>query len=190
MSGSRPASRGSVQISAPPWARAFERWADVSRMANPTGWVYRVAVNVGRNRVRRRLLERRKPILPDRDRPDIEGVADPALAAALVRLTLEQRMVEVAPFEEREVRLVTGEPLRPGEEQHRRDHAHHRRRRRVDDPAKEVRCRRAGRDAGRGDGDARYGGDDDHPQIRLIAPQARAHGERRARAGREHDRKC
>ncbi len=76
-------------------ARAFERWDDVSEMGNPTGWVYRVAVNFGRNRVRRKLLERRKPPLPDLDRPDIEGVADPAIAHALGKLTLDQRMVVV-----------------------------------------------------------------------------------------------
>jgi RNA polymerase sigma factor (sigma-70 family) len=76
-------------------ARAFERWPEVSVMTNPAGWVYRVAVNVGRNRVRRRLLERRKPVPPDRDRPDLEGVADPAIAAALTRLPLDQRMVVV-----------------------------------------------------------------------------------------------
>ena len=38
-------------------ARAYERWGDVGEMANPSGWVYRVAVNLGYNRTRRRALE-------------------------------------------------------------------------------------------------------------------------------------
>jgi hypothetical protein len=54
-------------------ARAYERWADVGEMGNPAGWVYRVAVNIGRNRTRRRLLERRRPVPPDRERADIGG---------------------------------------------------------------------------------------------------------------------
>lgn len=76
-------------------ARAYERWSEVAAMRNKAGWVYRVAVNVGRNRLRRKLLERRKPVPPDRDRPDLEGVADPAIARALAQLTLDQREVVV-----------------------------------------------------------------------------------------------
>jgi RNA polymerase sigma-70 factor (ECF subfamily) len=79
-------------------ARAYERWDDVGAMANPAGWVFRVAVNHGRNRHRRRLLERRKPPPPDRDRPDVEAIADPALAQALARLPLDQRTVIVLRF--------------------------------------------------------------------------------------------
>lgn len=75
--------------------RAYERWHEVGAMANPAGWVFRVAVNHGRNRVRRRMLERRKPPPTERDRPDVEGVADPALAQALNRLSLDQRTVVV-----------------------------------------------------------------------------------------------
>jgi RNA polymerase sigma-70 factor, ECF subfamily len=76
-------------------ARAYERWDEVAAMRNPSGWVYRVAVNFGRNRLRRTLLERRKPVPPDRDRPDLEGVADPAVARALAALPLDQREVVV-----------------------------------------------------------------------------------------------
>jgi RNA polymerase sigma-70 factor, ECF subfamily len=79
-------------------ARAYERWADVGEMGNPAGWVYRVAVNIGRNRTRRRLLERRRPVPPDRERADIEGVADPAIARALAALPLDQREVVVLRF--------------------------------------------------------------------------------------------
>ena len=38
-------------------ARAFERWPRVSRMESPSGWTYRVALNVVRQRVRRRNRE-------------------------------------------------------------------------------------------------------------------------------------
>jgi RNA polymerase sigma-70 factor (ECF subfamily) len=79
-------------------ARAYERWAEVGGMANPGGWVYRVAVNVGRNRTRRRSLERRRPVPPDRDRADIEGVNDPGVARALAGLPVEQREVIVLRF--------------------------------------------------------------------------------------------
>jgi RNA polymerase sigma-70 factor, ECF subfamily len=72
-------------------ARAYERWGDVGEMANPSGWVYRVAVNLAYNRTRRRALERRRPVPPDRDRPDVEGVADPEIARALATLPPEQR---------------------------------------------------------------------------------------------------
>jgi RNA polymerase sigma-70 factor (ECF subfamily) len=76
-------------------ARAYERWDSVRAMHNPSGWVFRVAVNFGRNKLRRRGLERRKPPPADRDRADIEGVADPGLARALRRLPVDQRTVIV-----------------------------------------------------------------------------------------------
>ncbi len=79
-------------------ARAYERWGDVGEMANPSGWVYRVAVNLGYNRTRRRALERRRPLPTDRDHPDVEGVADPAIARALAALPVEQRAVIVLRF--------------------------------------------------------------------------------------------
>jgi RNA polymerase sigma-70 factor (ECF subfamily) len=49
------------------FARAFERWEHVSRMASPTGWTYRVALNVLRRRARRRDWERRLIRRPPRD---------------------------------------------------------------------------------------------------------------------------
>lgn len=47
-------------------ARAYERWARVSVMASPSGWTYRVAVNVARRRCRRRNLE---DLITRRQRP-------------------------------------------------------------------------------------------------------------------------
>jgi len=35
--------------------RAFERWSRVRSMANPPGYVYRTAINLNRNRLRRRV---------------------------------------------------------------------------------------------------------------------------------------
>lgn len=41
------------------FVRALERWTAVGAMASPSGWVYRVALNVLRRRARRAELERR-----------------------------------------------------------------------------------------------------------------------------------
>jgi RNA polymerase sigma-70 factor (ECF subfamily) len=79
-------------------ARAFEKWTEVGSMANPVGWTYRVAVNLARNRQRRRLLERRRPVPIDVGPTGIETFADPALARALARLPLDQRAVVVLRF--------------------------------------------------------------------------------------------
>lgn len=58
----------------------------------------RVAVNFGRNRQRRRLLERRKPLVSRDVEPDLSAVADPALARALARVPIDQRTVLVLRF--------------------------------------------------------------------------------------------
>ena len=44
------------------FARALERWSRVGRMASPSGWAYRVALNDARRRLRRRSLERALPL--------------------------------------------------------------------------------------------------------------------------------
>jgi RNA polymerase sigma factor (sigma-70 family) len=79
------------------FVRAYERWDSVRAMGNPCGWVYMVAVNWARNRLRRRGVERRKPPHPELPR-ELEGVADPALAAAIAQLPLDQRSVVVMRF--------------------------------------------------------------------------------------------
>jgi len=40
-------------------ARAFEKWASVSVMESPTGWLFRVGFNVARRHLRRRAFEER-----------------------------------------------------------------------------------------------------------------------------------
>ena len=77
--------------------RAFERWRSVSVMNNPTGWVYRTAMNWAISRLRRRRLARRHP------RPVHDPVVSPTqldtdLAAALQALPVRQRSVIVARF--------------------------------------------------------------------------------------------
>jgi len=43
------------------FARALARWERVSRMESPSGWTYRVALNVVRKQMRQRERERRHP---------------------------------------------------------------------------------------------------------------------------------
>jgi len=57
-----------------------------------------VAVNFGRNRQRRRLLERRRPLLTVERGGELPAPADPAMARALARLSLDQRAVVVLRF--------------------------------------------------------------------------------------------
>jgi RNA polymerase sigma-70 factor (ECF subfamily) len=99
------------------FTRAFERWEQVSGFAEPVGWVYRVAVNVGRRQARRRAVERR--VLASVSAP--EAVApveemDSRLWAALQKLTFRQRTVvalrHVAGLSQNEVAEVLG--IRPG----------------------------------------------------------------------------
>ena len=78
--------------------RTYERWDQIAGMSNPTGWVFRVAMNLGHNRMRRLRLERTKPMRGHPHPADIEGVADPAVARALAGLPLDQRTVIVMRF--------------------------------------------------------------------------------------------
>jgi RNA polymerase sigma-70 factor (sigma-E family) len=75
--------------------RAYERWDSLESMTNPAGWVFRVAVNCGLNRHRRRRLERLRPLRPDPGSSGLDEVADPAMARALARLSVEQRAVVI-----------------------------------------------------------------------------------------------
>ena len=79
------------------FARAFERWSNVSTYSNPSGWVYRVSLNwarSGRRRLRRERLGMRlaeSPAAP-------AGPQDTALIAALGRLSIEHRTVVVGRY--------------------------------------------------------------------------------------------
>ena len=84
-----------LDITQEAFSRALERWPQVRAMNNPQGWIYRVAVNLAlsRNRGLRRLSNR----VPDRGAPGPEPT-DPALTAALMRLTPAQRTAIVLRF--------------------------------------------------------------------------------------------
>lgn len=67
------------------FVRAYERWSRVRRMGSPGGWLYRVALNVLRRRIRRRAREqallRRLPFVGP---PSPDGAAVPAALDAHV----------------------------------------------------------------------------------------------------------
>ena len=106
--GDAEAARDAV---AEAFSRAYERWPRVAAMESPNGWVYRVALNELRGRMRRRALESRllrreppRPISP----PDI----DPGLWDAVAALPSRQREVIVLRYvgdlTERDVARVLG----------------------------------------------------------------------------------
>lgn len=83
-----------LEVTDEAFARACERWGELDAAGNRPGWVYRVAINLARNRWRRLSLERRKP--PASPEPSwMAECADPALARALEQLPLDQRAVVV-----------------------------------------------------------------------------------------------
>ncbi|MGF1664637.1 MAG: RNA polymerase sigma factor [Acidimicrobiia bacterium] len=93
--------------------RAFERWSSVSRMENPEGWVYRVAVNWARSWLRR--IGRQRTL--HGDTPSAEHpVFEPGLAPALRRLSPEHREVVVLRYLQdwSEAEIATALGLRPG----------------------------------------------------------------------------
>lgn len=73
--------------------RAYQHWRRVRRMNNPSGWVYRVALNWSRTQLRRRAVAAR--LLPHRKQDLREPMVEPGLAAALAQLPLPQREVVV-----------------------------------------------------------------------------------------------
>lgn len=77
-------------------ARAYARWSGISRYDNPAGWVYRVAVNWARSRLRRRRFVSRS-LVPEREVRDPEPV-DGALWEAVAHLPFQQRSAIVLRF--------------------------------------------------------------------------------------------
>ena len=73
------------------FARAYADWRTVGRMASPGGWVYRVALNVVRRRMRRTALERRKVEPP----AEVAQVVDREIWAVVRQLPERQRVAVV-----------------------------------------------------------------------------------------------
>jgi DNA-directed RNA polymerase specialized sigma24 family protein len=69
-------------------ARAYERWERVRAMDSPQGYVYRVAVNLNRKRVRRLAVSARRLLVPTRTS---EVGAGSDIAMALEALPANQR---------------------------------------------------------------------------------------------------
>lgn len=78
-------------------ARAYQHWRSVSSYNHPEGWTYRVGLNWARSRMRRTKREVRGFRMEDRAGVEIVP-ADPAIAAALEELPLQQRAVVVLRF--------------------------------------------------------------------------------------------
>ena len=76
--------------------RAYQRWGKVAALDNPAGWVYRVAVNVARSRIRRvarRITFGTVVATPEATREVHPG--DPSIVAALAELSVDHRSVVV-----------------------------------------------------------------------------------------------
>lgn len=76
--------------------RAYERWKTVATMANSEGWVYRVAVNWARSRLRRKALW--TGLSPSPQVVQDPEVSDPQVVEAVRRLSPRQRDVVVLRF--------------------------------------------------------------------------------------------
>ena len=84
-----------ADVSAEAFVRAYERWDRVGTMESPTGWVWKVALNLVRRRARRaavedRLLRRRAA---DRPGESPSPALEPAVWAAVRGLPVRQRSV-------------------------------------------------------------------------------------------------
>ena len=73
--------------------RAYQRWSKVGALDNPNGWVYRVALNHATSRLRR--ARRHQTALRGAMRHAELTPHDPAIAAALERLSIDHRAVVV-----------------------------------------------------------------------------------------------
>jgi RNA polymerase sigma-70 factor (ECF subfamily) len=106
--GDAEAARDAV---AEAFSRAYERWPRVAAMASPMGWVYQVALNELRRRMRRRAHEGRLLRRTHVD-PVPPAEVDPELWAAVAALPLRQReaivLRYVGDLTEREVATVLG----------------------------------------------------------------------------------
>ena len=81
--------------------RACQRWSYVQDLQSPAGWCYRVAVNLGRNVLRRRGAERRANARLHAAAPNVlapDPVDRVAVQRALAGLTRKQRNAVVLRF--------------------------------------------------------------------------------------------
>lgn len=83
--------------------RAYQRWSHVSQLDRPAGWVYRVALNLGRSRFRRLRLDVKYRLLlagPAQSEATEEEffarIDDSPLMSAVMNLPTKQRSVVVA----------------------------------------------------------------------------------------------
>ena len=72
-------------------ARAYQRWDRLASYDNPSGWVYRVAVNWATSVLRRR---RRAPSSPEAA-AELPAMPEPAVARAIAELDVRLRQVVV-----------------------------------------------------------------------------------------------
>lgn len=77
-------------------ARAWERWDTVSAYDNPAGWVYRVGLNWGRSRLRKRRREVSAAFVPERSRPSTDH--DDRVTDAIAGLSRDHRDVVIARY--------------------------------------------------------------------------------------------
>lgn len=96
LTGSREEARDVAQET---FARAFERWAHVSKLANPEGWLHRVAVNLALSwRRRQRISRRNSPNLAVPIPAPSDNGSDPKLMEALRSLPAAERAAVVLRF--------------------------------------------------------------------------------------------
>lgn len=90
------------------FARAYADWRKVKKMASPGGWVYRVALNVLRRRMRRAALERRSVRPP----AAVAQVVDREIWTVVQQLPERQRVAVVLRYlldlPEKEVAIAMG----------------------------------------------------------------------------------
>jgi DNA-directed RNA polymerase specialized sigma24 family protein len=72
-------------ISQDAFARVWERWASVSAMANPAGYLHRTAMNVFRSRYRRALIAARRTVGVKIEDDAFEAVDDRQVALQVLR---------------------------------------------------------------------------------------------------------
>lgn len=76
--------------------RAWERWDHVSSLDNPAGWVYRVGLNWGRSRLRKRRREVSTAFVPERTQSPTDH--DDRVTTAIAGLSHDHRDVVVARY--------------------------------------------------------------------------------------------